>query len=160
MNRPHCSIHGDLARDLALGALGDDETRRAEEALAGCGRCRDWWAALEVEAVELGVAQGLAAFRPPAQRPAARPVAGRAWARIAAAAVLVAGGGAAWLAIGGRPDPGAGDGAAAQGAERRGAVAAAANADAARTEGRRGEILLADDLESGTLDAWRVYPSS
>lgn len=164
MNPSPCSTHGDLVRNLALGALGDADSQRAEQALAGCGRCRDWWrGTLEVEAVERGVAEALAAFRPPAHSAAAPQLAGRRWARLAAAAALLAGGGAAWLATGGRLDSGASGDPAARSAERRGGVESTTTPEAtgaAPSEAGRGEILLADGLESGTLDAWQVYTST
>lgn len=154
MNRPdelsRCPAHGDLVGDLALGALADGEARRAEQALAECPRCRDWWqGALAVEAVETGVADGLAAFRPPAL-----PAAGQPWARIAAAAVLLVAG-AAWLGTGGL-GPRAGDDAAAGSEEPELRLPATV---APLPEPRPDQIILADDLESGTLGAWSEHSS-
>jgi hypothetical protein len=154
-----CPTHGDLVLALARGRLADAESRRAESALRDCASCRAWWqGSLDHPDVARGVADGLAAFRPPAARPAARP-----WAlRAAAALVLVAGGAAAWLAGPGRPVGDVAGGVAPAGREAAPAagviVAEGLESGAPGTLQpvvREAEIIFADGLESGDLGAWR-----
>jgi len=149
-----CPTHGDLALALAQGRLADAESRRAEDALRDCAACRAWWqATLDHPDVARGVADGLAAFRPPAAQPAARQ-----WAlRAAAALVLVAAGAAAWLAE--RPAGGPAGGIAPAGRETGGVIVAegleSGQPGVLQPVVREAEIIFADGLESGDLSSWR-----
>lgn len=144
-----CPVHGDLAHDLARGALAAGTVRQAEETVAVCRSCTDLLAGLAVASVSRGVADAVAAFRPPRQR----PVEHRWMLRVAAAAMLLIAGTAAWWA-------------AEQDAPPEALQPTAAVTSSPAVEPHRPaaaatkEILFTDGFESRSLDAWRVYPPS
>jgi hypothetical protein len=95
MNSPNCPEHGRLVLDLALGRLDDDNAVLAEETLATCPVCRDWWQTqFEGEDAAL-VDEAVASVFDELQLPVRRRSHG--WMAVAAAAVLTIGIGALWM---------------------------------------------------------------
>jgi hypothetical protein len=87
---PKCPDHGSLVVELALGRLDDDLAGEAEQVLAACSTCRDWWQSrLSHEAVDEGVTRTFESFRPPAR------MGSRLWL-VAAAVVLMVAAGLQW----------------------------------------------------------------
>lgn len=96
MNSPNCPEHDRLVLDLALGRLDDDNAVLAEEALASCPVCRDWWRTqFEGEDSTL-VDEAVASVFDDLQLPVRRRRHG--WMAVAAAAVMTIGVGALWMA--------------------------------------------------------------
>lgn len=171
-----CPTHAELALAFAQGRLAQVDEAKAERTLAECAICRTWWeGTLDHPEVARGVADGLAAFRVPAEQRAAAHGIPHRWTarggaalRAAAVLLLVVGAGTAWLASGG---PGAGD--VAGGVSPAGSEAAQVAGEVIVAEGLEDggpgtfdahtletrvdqpAVIFRDDLESGSLDAWR-----
>ncbi|MEE4272830.1 MAG: hypothetical protein V2I67_14245 [Thermoanaerobaculales bacterium] len=96
MIAPNCPDHGRLALDLAQGRLDDDAALHADEILAACPVCREWWRTqFEGEAsatVDEAVAAVFGDLRLPARRRS------HGWMAVAAAAVMAIGAATLWLA--------------------------------------------------------------
>jgi len=96
MNSPNCPAHGRLVLDLALGRLDDETAVVADEALASCPVCREWWQEkFETEdaaVVDKAVALVFSDLQLPVRRR------NHGWMAVAAAAVMTIGVGTLWMA--------------------------------------------------------------
>jgi hypothetical protein len=138
-----------LGSTQARGALDTSAAQQAEEAVAGCRACSDWLAGLAGASVSRGVAEAVASFRVPRQRPAVH----RWGLHAAAAAVLLIAGATVWRASEQGAPPETSQPAAA-------ATSSSTAEPAPRPSSSSREILSANDFESSNLDGWRVYPPS
>ncbi len=147
---PCCPTHGDLVLDLARGLLDDAAAVDAEGASSRCPTCAAWWAS-ELDAeheVAVGVAAGLAAFRPPRLRLRAAALG------LAAVLVVAAGAGVVWHSL---AEQGHSVGSArGQRVATAGKTSLVKGARTAAARDSGSTVLFKDTMESGTLSGWVV----
>jgi hypothetical protein len=164
MRLPDCPDHGRLVLDLAQGRLDDRAAVEAEAVRSSCQRCSQWWTEqLEgtlAVSIDAAVDRALREFRPARRRLPA-------WLPAAAAAALVAGAAVLWYGGDGvTPDAPIqealvqesfdsdlnGDGRVD--ASDMGFTVHVEKSPGEAPSGASGEVIFADNLDSGDLDGW------